>query len=95
MPRELMAVRIEPELREAVDEAAARRGLNRSALVREALEGVVDSVVLGDARDRRAIQAIREGLADDEKRLAAIQERLIGGDPLRLPPPPPWASGSA
>jgi hypothetical protein len=48
-------------------------------VVRAALEAAVDPTVLEDARDRRRIQAIRDGLANDERLLAKLRE-AFGAD---------------
>src|SRR2546421_3457370 len=50
--REVLSVRLEPELREALDQEAVRRGLTRSDLIRQALTASVDQDVLREAAAR-------------------------------------------
>jgi Ribbon-helix-helix protein, copG family len=56
---------MEPELREALDAAAAARGLSRSALIRQALLGVVDLDMVALGLQRRTATAIRAGWRRD------------------------------
>jgi predicted transcriptional regulator len=61
MAREVLAVRVEPELRAALDAAAAARGMSRSALVRQSLLSVVDLDELALGLRRRTVSEIRAG----------------------------------
>jgi hypothetical protein len=67
----VFAVRIEPELRIALEHEAERRCVNRSVLVREALLRVVDPGVLKEATRRERLRALQRTVAVDEERLRA------------------------
>jgi predicted transcriptional regulator len=71
-PREILTVRIESELREALKQAADAQGRSVSQVVRAALEQAVDSDVLQQAAERERIDALRRGLERDEQLLAEI-----------------------
>ncbi len=82
-----MTVRLEPELREALDQEAAKRGISRSELIRDALVRVVDQDVLEEAHDRQFLAAVLQRDTEDNERLrAALAEKLDE----RNPPRPPW-----
>jgi predicted transcriptional regulator len=65
MSREVVSLRLEPELRAAVDAAAAARGMSRSALVRQAMLAVVDLDEVAMGLRRRTVTEIRAGLRRD------------------------------
>ena len=65
MAREIVAIRMEPELRDALDTAAAARGMSRSALVRQARLAVVDLDLVALGLQRRTAREIRAGLQRD------------------------------
>ena len=71
--REMFAVRLEREFREALDHEAAKRGVSRSDLVRDALVRVVDRDVLEEAAQRERADAILRGMDADAERRAAIR----------------------
>ena len=89
--RQVLAVRLEPELREAVDREAAKRGVSRSVLVRDALTGVVDQDVLEETARRERFEASRRGIKADEDQLRAMlsQNDQEGGSEPR------WLKGLA
>jgi predicted transcriptional regulator len=76
----VFAVRLEPELREALDREAEKRGISRSVLVRDALIRVVDRSVLEEAAERERLEAFRRGMEADAARLRAVLGSGRGGD---------------
>lgn len=74
--RNLVAVRVEPELVAALDELAGRSGVTRSAAIRSALLEAVDPDVLRAARERQRGEDVRAGLERDQSRLDAINARM-------------------
>ena len=56
---------MEPELRAALDAAAAARGLSRSALIRQALLSVIDLDLVAMGLQQRTATEIRAGLRRD------------------------------
>lgn len=70
----MLAVRIEPELYEALDLAAAEHAVTRSQLVREALAEVVDPQAVEAGRQHHLVTTIREGFEGD---LVALRHRLL------------------
>jgi predicted transcriptional regulator len=62
-------VRLEQELREALDREAEKRGVSRSALVRNALIRTVDRRVFEEAAERERLAAFRRGVETDAARL--------------------------
>jgi len=70
--REVVAVRLEPELREALDREAEKRCVSRSVLVRDALMLVVDQDVLEKAAQRERPESFRRGMKADGDRLRAM-----------------------
>jgi hypothetical protein len=68
------AVRIEPELLDVVDQAAATRGVSRSDLVLGALTGVGDLIALDDARMKHIGRVLLERLERDQ---AAVQRAVL------------------
>ena len=85
--REVFAVRLEPELLEALDREAEKRGISRSVLVRDALSGVVDQDVLEGAGQRERFEAVRRGMNADEDRLRAMliqNDQEVGSEPRWL-----------
>ena len=65
-------MRLETELREALDRQAENLGVSRSVLLRYALTQVVDRHVLEDAARRTRLEAFRRGMEADEERLRAV-----------------------
>jgi predicted transcriptional regulator len=79
--REVLSVRLEPELREALDHEAARRGLTRSDLIRQALTASVDQDVLREAaaREQGGHQARNESRRGPARnRTSSLAERRGG-----------------
>src|SRR4051794_4959111 len=81
MPREIVALRLEPELLEALDDAARTQGMTRSALARAALLQVVDRELLRDRATHYLGEDIRERWEQD---LAAASARLPGSRVMRV-----------
>lgn len=85
--REVLSVRLEPELREALDHEAARRGLTRSDLIRQAL--TASSIKTFSARPQHGSRAaIRRGMKVDEDRLATAPRRWRKGAAAAWPGQP-------
>lgn len=82
--REMFTVRLERELREAVDREAAKRRVTRSELVRDALVRAVDQDVLEEAAERERLEAFVRGWKADEERVrAALTNELHNGSASR------------
>jgi predicted transcriptional regulator len=64
MASEVVTIRLEPALRDAVDAAAADRGISRSVMIREALMPLVDPDLLEAGRRARQATAIRDGFRE-------------------------------
>ncbi|MFL5862972.1 MAG: CopG family transcriptional regulator [Solirubrobacteraceae bacterium] len=71
-PRLVLALRVEPALRETLEREAKRRGVSRSALVRDALIRTVDQRVLEEAPKAERLEAIRRGMEADVARLRPV-----------------------
>jgi predicted transcriptional regulator len=74
---------MEPELRGALDAAAAARGLSRSALVRQAMLAVVDLDLVAMGLQRRTATEIRAGLRRDLMARRSLAARGAFGLRLR------------
>lgn len=61
----MLATRVEPELLDALDQAASERGVSRSDLVRAALTDVVDAKALDEARIKHLGRVLLEQLERD------------------------------
>jgi metal-responsive CopG/Arc/MetJ family transcriptional regulator len=61
----MLATRVDPELLDALDQAASARGVSRSEMVRAALTDVVDAKALAEARMKHLGRVLLEQLERD------------------------------
>lgn len=85
MCRQMLSVRVEAALVEALDATAAVRGMSRSRLVRQGLEAVVGDEAMDRAREAALFDAIRDEMEEDRRRL---REATLTRWPLVLSTPP-------
>jgi metal-responsive CopG/Arc/MetJ family transcriptional regulator len=75
----MLATRIDPELLDALDQAASARGVSRSEIVRAALTDVVDAKALDEARMKHLGRVLLEQLERDR---LAVQRAVDEHDAL-------------
>jgi hypothetical protein len=75
LPRQVLAVRVDRELIDALSVAAIDLGIGRSELVRRALTSAVDPELVEARRQEHLAAAIRDGL----QRYVRDRRRVLGG----------------